>query len=345
MGRLQQPAEEDDRQPKFRRNDDLERLLAEINSYLAPVEQRLAENFHQPRYPVLFLAGCPRSGTTLFMQWLANLGCFAYPTNFLSRFYAAPYLGAKLQQLILDERYNFNNELFDFSTRIDYLSENGKTIGALAPNEYWYFWRRFFPYKEIHYLAESELMRVAIDQFAAELAALEAVFDKPLAMKAMIANLNLPFLASHVPQAVFVVMQRDPLFNIQSLLEARVRQLGSREPWYSFKPPEYPQLKSLSPIEQVAGQVYYLQLGIDTGLAQIDPNRFLRLEYLDFCLAPEAAYHQLCELFTLSGYELDSRYPGPSHFTHTDQIRLSEAEVDQIRQAYQRFSQQKDAPS
>jgi len=41
--------------------------------------------------------GALRSGTTLFMQWLANTGVFSYPTNILSQFFGAPVIGAKIQ--------------------------------------------------------------------------------------------------------------------------------------------------------------------------------------------------------------------------------------------------------
>lgn len=63
----------------------------------------------------------------------------------MSRFYKAPIIGAKMQRLLLDPEFNFRNELTDiFSRNIGYLSENGKTQGALAPNEFWFFGGGFF---------------------------------------------------------------------------------------------------------------------------------------------------------------------------------------------------------
>ncbi len=41
--------------------------------------------------------------------------------------------------LLTDEQYNYRNEILDFNRKIDFISENGKTTGALAPNEFWYF--------------------------------------------------------------------------------------------------------------------------------------------------------------------------------------------------------------
>ena len=76
----------------------LEQLLAEINGLLGPVEEQIFNEYRMPRYPVLFVVGMPRCGSTLLMQWLAQTARFAYPTNLLSRFYAAPAIGARIQQ-------------------------------------------------------------------------------------------------------------------------------------------------------------------------------------------------------------------------------------------------------
>ena len=127
------------RQAEFQRNENLERLLKEINSILEAAEDTILIHYRMPKYPVIFVVGAPRCGSTLVMQWLARTGKFAYPSNLLSRFYGAPYIGAKIQKLITDPEYDFNNELFDFDNEISFESNLGKTKGALEPNEFWYF--------------------------------------------------------------------------------------------------------------------------------------------------------------------------------------------------------------
>lgn len=142
--------EEINRVEKFKRNNSLEEFLKEINNDLWNTEEKLLIK-KTPEYPLIFVMGPLRSGSTLMTQWLANLG-FAYPTNLMSRFYKAPIIASKIQMLLTDERYNYRNEIRDFNSGIDFSSENGKTRGALAPNEFWYFWRRFLPFKELDYL-------------------------------------------------------------------------------------------------------------------------------------------------------------------------------------------------
>jgi hypothetical protein len=272
------------------------------------------------------------------MQWLASLGHFAYPTNLISRFYAAPYIGARIQQLLTDPAYRFGDEIGGFANDLDFSSALGKTRGTLAPNEFWYFWRRFFPLAEPRYLQAHELAQVDREGFRAELAALESAFDKPLALKGLILCLNIPFLSSLLPKALFVTIRRHPFYTIQSLLQARERYFGTREAWYSIRPPEAEQLQQLSPIEQVAGQVAYTMRGIEAGLAEIEPVRRLAVSYEAFCAGPEAIYREIVTHYAAQGYELPRAYAGPAHFAATNQVHLSPAERDAALAAYARFA-------
>ena len=159
--------------PGFARNADLEKLLAELNTLLGNAEDQVLEDFHHPRFPLVMVVGAPRSGTTLMMQWLANSGAFAYPSNLLSRFYQAPYIGAKIQQLLTDPRFAFRDELQEWrQMEPNWENELGKTSGTLAPNEFWYFWRRFFSYPDVQFLDDAALAQVDIPTLAAELDAL-----------------------------------------------------------------------------------------------------------------------------------------------------------------------------
>jgi len=287
---------EDERQSAFQRNKSLEILLAEVNENLWAVEKGLLPG-SSPKLPMVFVVGPLRSGSTLLMQWLASLGIFSYPTNLLSRFYNAPILGAKLQLLLADERYNFRDELKDFSSNVDFNSENGKTKGALAPNEFWYFWRRFLPFpNDLDYMPTKELLKASDTKtMIAEFAGMMNVFQKPMALKAMILNYNIDFLDRLFEKAIFIHIKRDPLTNIASALDARKRQLGSIDKWYSFKIPEYNELKKLNPYEQVAGQIYYINEAVEKGLANVAEHKKMTVNYEDFCESPSQVYDTLCD--------------------------------------------------
>ncbi len=280
----------------FKRNDKLEKLLSSLNSTLNCAENKLLFNPEKlgSDYPVIFIMGPLRSGTTLFTQWLASTGIAAYPTNLLSRFYEAPVIGAQIQQLLTDPDFNFRDEILDFNHNISFDSENGKTKGALAPNEFWYFWRRFLQFGDLDWLSDKELFEsVDKEMLVNELTTLTRVFGKPFALKSMILNYNIPFLNTLFKKAIFIQIQRDPVTNVASILEARKRQLGDEKHWYSFKIPEYSQLKNLDPISQSAGQLHYINSAVTKGMEQVPEHQKIVVQYESFCENPEHFFNEL----------------------------------------------------
>ena len=310
--------EEKQRDAAFRRNARLENLLESLNGVLGCAEEQLLEksSVSDPDYPIIFIMGPLRSGTTLFTQWLANSGVFAYPTNLLSRFYGAPMVGAQIQLLLTDSRFNFRNEILDFNSPIPFESENGKTKGALAPNEFWYFWRRFLPFNDLDWLPDEELFRVVDKKkLVDELTALTRIFGKPFALKSMILNYNIPFLDAIFKKALFIQIKREPIANIASILEARKRQLGDDKEWYSFKIPEYPQLKKLDPIAQSAGQLHYINAAVTSGMETVSEPRKLVVQYEEFCQNPCYVYEKL--LMKLGLPDNKKSYLGPEQFVES----------------------------
>jgi len=304
----------------FQRNQSLEGLLTEVNSDLWQVEQKFLSS-RQPDFPVIFIVGPLRSGSTLMMQWLANTGLFSYPTNLLSRFYQAPIMGAKLQLLLADERYNFRDELKDFNSDVGFSSENGKTKGALAPNEFWYFWRRFLPFTELDYLPTDQLLKESDTKtMVSEFAGMMDVFQKPMALKAMILNYNIDFLDKLFEKAIFIHTKRDPLTNIASALNAREKQLGSIDEWYSFKIPEYYELKKLNSYEQVAGQIYHINKAVEDGLANVAEHKKMTVQYEEFCDNPKAIYEELCNKLNQHDFTVEQKYNSTEKFEITRKL-------------------------
>lgn len=309
------------RTESFQRNMALEELLFGLNGDLQPSEQALLQRYRDKamEYPLILVMGPLRSGTTLFTQWLANTGLVAYPTNLLSRFYQAPILGAKIQLMLTDTRFNFRDELGEFAQRAEYTSENGKTKGVLAPNEFWYFWRRFLPDPERDVWPDEELRRGFDSKtMLAELAGVMKVFQKPFAAKGMLFNYNIPFLDSIFNKVLFVQLKRDPVANVASVLEARKRQLGSEKAWYSFKIPEYEQLKDANPITQAAGQVHYINKAVAQGISIVDESRRLVVEYEEFCTNPRKVFDELTTKLGLSG----CHYLGAEKF-HISRLKVN----------------------
>lgn len=321
----------------FRRNNKLESILNEVNDLLYNAEKQVLSNFNKNKYPVILIMGAPRSGTTLTLQWLAESGYFSYPTNIMSRFYKAPYIGAKIQLMLT--KFDHNNEISkSFNDTISYESTLGKTTGALAPHEFWYFWRRFFKFDEIQKLTEDELKNIEKGKFVSELAAIESVFNKPLAMKGMNVNWHIPDIEDILDKVIFIHVKRKPLYQIQSLLRARKKYFGTINEWYSFKPPEYKTLKHKDPYEQIAGQIYYTNEAIEKGLKKIDKNKYMTLEYEKFCNNPKAYFDIIKSKINNQGIEFNKNYNGPSSFDSTNKIKLSTDKIKKIKEAYKNIT-------
>lgn len=280
----------DERVPEYQRTDELEALLKFFETRLGPVEQCEIAEMELCDEPIVYVMGCARSGTTLVYQYLAQSGLFAFPSNFLSRFYYAPYLGAQLQKMLYD--CDFRNEIGGTVGAV-FESQLGKTRGALSPHEFWYFWRRFFKFGETQELSNAELAASDGRTFIRELRAMQTAFAKPLVLKGMILNWHTPYLANLFSNSYFVIVQRDVADNAQSLLAARREFSGSETAWYSFKPPGYEQVLSLAPPQQTAWQVLATNAAIQRGAAAIPQERIVHVSYEQFCAAPRSLLEEI----------------------------------------------------
>lgn len=197
------------------------------------------------------------------------------------------------------------------------------------------FGEDFCPYDDLDYLSNEELQQTFDqDLFKSELLGIASVFEKPFVLKGMICNYNIEFLDKIFEKAIFIYTRRNPLTNIESILEARKRQLGSINEWYSFKIKEYGELAKIEdPVLQVAGQVYYINNAVEMGLKKVSDERKLVVDYEKFCENPKYFYERLYEKLMAQDYKIDKQYLGPDSFHLT---RASENN-ERILEAYNRF--------
>ncbi|MCB1064301.1 MAG: sulfotransferase [Verrucomicrobiae bacterium] len=289
----------------------MEQELATLSELLNPLEKQLLAKKEQSALPIFFIMGCARSGTTLIFQYLSRSGIFCYPTNFLSRFFFAPTVGGRLQRMLFD--YDLRNELGEAVKNSDFSSALGKTSGILSPNEFWYFWRRFFDFPDQQVIPEQQLAAIDVETFISELSSFQALYDMPFLAKGGICNWHIPFLSQISPRIHFIFVYRDTASNASSLVAARESFFGDSTSWYSFKPPGYKDVISEPPIIQTQWQVAETNRAISEGLQMVSSSRQISISYEEFCDKPRAFVESACDLFNLptpnSLFELPERFP------------------------------------
>jgi len=317
------------RLPKYQKDPRQEEQLRQINQALAPLEQELTQFFTAPQLPVVFVVGAPRSGTTLLAQALAATGAFEYASNFLARLWMAPFLGAKMEKAI---------GIRDGNAATSYKSEFGVTEGWADPHEFGYFWERWFTFVDTHKLTPEALAQVEGHSLQRELAALESVRGKPLFFKSLVCSPQVSFLASLLPNSVFVVCLREPIYNAQSLLRGRENRLGSKEHWFSLRPGEYQQLVKLPHHEQVAAQIQCTLRDIQTSLTQINPSRSMGLRYEEFCAQPRDEVQRMIQFVESHGCKLESDLMKiPERFPSANVQKVDDRDFRLLKDACKKF--------
>jgi hypothetical protein len=175
------------------------------------------------RIPILFILGCPRSGTTLTSQLLINGFSLGYISNRIAPFYGG---------LGLAEKVFKTNQKF---TLLSYESRHGRTPERHGPHECGEFWYQFFP-RDPHYADLRSVKRPACGQLRKHLAAFQRTVGLPLVFKNVMLSARLPVLQEVFPEAVFLVVHREREATVQSILKARERVGMPPREWWSLRP-------------------------------------------------------------------------------------------------------------
>jgi hypothetical protein len=325
---------------KFRKNQQLDNLIKELKVLLEPVQIKKQDDFSINKYPLGFIIGAPRSGSTLLLQWGASLGVFSYPTNVLNRFAYAPYIGALIQKLLFDPKYDFSEEFSDINSSVEFASNLGKTQGALDTSEFQHFFRSYMNNFDPQYLTKEEINKVDFDGIKKGLASIEAAFEKPFIVKLVMLEFNLANVFSNIRNSIYLYIKREPLYNMQSLLIAREKYFNDRKIWWSVKPMEYEKLKEMDIYHQIAGQVYYSNKAIENALDSIPQKNKVIIQYEDFCKEPASFYYEIREKYKALGYILPEKYEGVSSFNNTNELKISKDEIKKFERAYQYFEKE-----
>ena len=303
-------------------------VLDQVNANLSAVENELIQEFVAPEFPTIFIVGPPRSGTTLLLQGIINHLDLSYINNFVAKFWEAPALGCLLFK-----------DLLKPGAKVQYTSDYGFTQYPHEPHEFGYFWKRFFHYEETHELSPASLAKIDSALLLKEVAAMEAIMEKPVIFKNPPAlSLQIDFLNDTFKNAIFLYTKRDLLDNAKSLLKGRLEYMDDVETWFSTKPAEYGSLKNLPVAEQIVGQIDAIQRKIEKSLESIPSKKKLVVSYEAFCHDPAAVLQKVRNLLLANGYDSQIRDTGRiESFSKTAPGEAIEGITDQFISAIQKL--------
>lgn len=312
----------------------LDEVLVELKKILYPIQLNSQQKFSKSNFPFGFIVGNPRSGTTLFLQWLSSLGCFSYPTNTLARFAYAPYIGALIQEMLFNKKYDLLNELNITDNEINFKSLLGKSSGYLDPNEFQHFFRNYIPNYFPTFIHENEFNNIDFKSMLQALISIENVFNKPFVTKAMLLQYNLADFYAQIPNSIFFYIKRDPFFVMQSIYMSRIKYYGDVTKWWSVKPKEYNELITKDIYQQIAGQVYHTDKAIEEELALIPENNKIIIHYEEFCDNPEYYLNEIKIKYSKNNCDLILNKSLIGNFKNTNKITIEEKEFRKLKQAY-----------
>lgn len=158
-------------------------------------------------------------------------------------------------------------------------------------------------------------------------------FRKPLLNKNNRNVDGMELLTSLLPRSYFVVVQRDPFQTVQSLLAARKFDQGSStSAWGLYSDCCDPDLNA---IEGTCEQVAIGRKRIREQLKNVEPSRFLEVDYEQFCASPATSIARIAERVTnLEIRDADSKLPS---LRASNKITLSDNEHRRVDRLLKEF--------
>ncbi len=250
----------------------------------------------------IFILGAPRSGTTLLYQLLVE----AFDVGYLANVHAEqPTDVARIER---EQRPRAAR------SRSDFESTHGATRQPWGPSEAGEFWYRFFD-RDQHQVGDAAPEDRTVVQLRAAVRAFADACGAPVVFKNTINSLRVPALAAALPEARFLLIERDLTDNARSLLVGRAKR-GELTDWWGARPNGVEQIEHLDPATQVVWQARAVHSVARLELAQLAPERSLHVTYDELCSAPADLVERVATWLTASGAAIERRAGAqlPDHF-------------------------------
>ncbi|WP_298504543.1 sulfotransferase [uncultured Maribacter sp.] len=251
------------------------KLAVPFDLLLRNSEKRKLNESQDSSLPIILVLGGSRSGTTLLYQTLERYLNVSYISNCIAFFINSPISAFKLFHRLIPKAAKSSQSYF------------GSVQGFGGPNDAFFLWNRWLG-DDRNYAPEdiSEESKVEMRAFFNSWL---RTTKKPFLNKNNRNSLCAPMFDKIFPNIFFVEIYRNPVFVAQSIILSRRTVQGSDKiGWGLLSKDSEINDDSLAYIDDICQQVYEVDQLLAKNRAKIDPKKYVRVSYEDFCENPSA---------------------------------------------------------
>ena len=291
----------------------IDRFLSAFNTYLKDFNVPIPP---KPSYPLIFILGMSRSGTTLLYQTLVKHLRLGYPNNLIARFWSNPCVGIFLSRSILGSHKS-----------ISFQSSFGNTPTITDPHEFGHFWKHWFDFRSdsADVLSAEQLSRIDWAGLARVLRDMTRCFGLPVLFKQLALSFQAHRLSIELPESRFIYIYRPSYEIASSILKTRRERHGSDAFWFGLKPPKWQRLLDLPPLEQIRKQVDVCTGLIREQIETIKADQLYTIDFNDLKKHPMSSVQKVKAKFRLH-YDLSDQVHDRNSASYFD-CRISEKEI------------------
>ena len=292
--------------------------------------KKLISSTKKLNYPPIFIVGPPRSGTTLLYQLMVHHFQLAYFSNIADKYNIAPVIVTKFG-LKYCKPY-----VSDFTSNYGLIEG-----GQMAPHEAGGIWNRWYPteYKDGYNYTPAGYFDYKTKHIIYQtVAGIEGLFDAPFISKNVKHSVRIQSLVEIFPKALFIQIRRNPFDVANSILKSRKERNQNINDWWSVMPKEIEQLRNKSYLEQICGQVFYIEKNIEEDIMVVGKKRLCVVHYDELCANPKKELDKITAFVSTYGYNLWIKYDVPESFKMSKYKRdVLSGEEEMIKEILARY--------
>lgn len=224
-------------------------------------------------YDSVFVVGAPRSGTTIFSQFLFSHFDLGYVSNLMACFWGAPITGALLSEKLLGKEKSLST-----------VSDFGATPRINDSHEFGRFWRDMLGYEGMQ--QKRSIDSDDLRRLSEKLDSISKVFQKSVGYKVFQLGWHILQFQELRPNTKWIWIERSVEANALSLLYLREKLFNDRAVWASARPRSAESEEFPSYYHEVVFQVTAINSWYRSQFDLVEDKNWLHVSYEDFVAEP-----------------------------------------------------------